>query len=66
MIIVPVDKAEQPGLSLFHRINFQSQHGMDMGVKLTRESVDFLCRDGADTQYMQYLSKTHVTSPQTH
>ena len=30
-----------------------------------RESVDSLCRDGADAQYMQYLSKSHTTSPQT-
>ena len=29
-----------------------------------RESVDSLCRDGADAQYMQYLSKSHITSPQ--
>ena len=27
-------------------------------VLLIRESVDSLCRDGADAQYMQYLSKT--------
>ena len=31
-----------------------------------RESVDSLCRDGADAQYMQYLSKSRITSPQTH
>ena len=30
-----------------------------------RESVDSLCRDGANTQYMQYLSKSRITSPQT-
>ena len=30
-----------------------------------RESVDSLCRDGADMQYMQYLSKSRITSPQT-
>ena len=29
-----------------------------------RESVDSLCRDGADAQYMQYLSKSRITSPQ--
>ena len=28
-----------------------------------RESVDSLCRDGADTQCMQYLSKSRITSP---
>ena len=27
-----------------------------------RESVDSLCRDGANAQYMQYLSKSHITS----
>ena len=32
---------------------------------LIRESVDSLCRDGADAQYMQYLSKSRTTSPQT-
>ena len=31
---------------------------------LIRESVDSLCRDGADTQYMQYLSKSCITLPQ--
>ena len=30
-----------------------------------RESVDSLCRDGADAQYMQYLSKSRITSLQT-
>ena len=29
-----------------------------------RESVDSLCRDGANAQYMQYLSKSRITSPQ--
>ena len=30
-----------------------------------RESVDSLCRDGADAQYILYLSKSHITSLQT-
>ena len=30
-----------------------------------RDSVDSRCRDGADAQYMQYLSKSRITSPQT-
>ena len=30
-----------------------------------RELVDSLCRDGADAQYMQHSSKSHITSPQT-
>ena len=34
-------------------------------VVYIRESVDSLCRDGADAQYMQYLSKSRITSPQT-
>ena len=29
-----------------------------------RESVDSLCRDGADAQYMQYLRKSCITSTQ--
>ena len=29
-----------------------------------RESVDSLCRDGADAQYMQYLRKSRIISPQ--
>ena len=33
---------------------------------LIRESVDSLCRDGADVQYMQHLSKSHITSQQIH
>ena len=33
--------------------------------EIIRESVDSLCRDGADAQYMQYLSKSRITSPQT-
>ena len=31
----------------------------------SRKSVDFLCRDGGYKQYMQYLSKSRITSPQT-
>ena len=33
-------------------------------INHVRESVDSLCRDGADAQYMQYLSKCCITSPQ--
>ena len=29
-----------------------------------RKSVDSLYRDGADAQYIQYLSKSHETQPQ--
>ena len=29
-----------------------------------RESVDSLCRDGANVQYMQYLRKSRIISPQ--
>ena len=39
--------------------------GMRTTLLLVRESVDSLCRDGADAQYMQYLSKSRITSPQT-
>ena len=31
---------------------------------IIRESVDSLCRDGANAQYMQYLSKSRITSLQ--
>ena len=31
---------------------------------LIRELVDSPCRDGADAQYKQYLSKSRITSPQ--
>ena len=43
----------------------QSQiwHGQKV-TALIRESVDSLCRDGANVQYMQYLSKSRLTSPQ--
>ena len=33
-------------------------------ICIIRESVDSLCRDGANAQYMQYLSKCRITSPQ--
>ena len=33
-------------------------------IQVRRESVDCLCRDGAGAQYMQYLSKRHITSLQ--
>ena len=35
------------------------------GALSCREPVDSLCRDGADAQYMQYLSKSRITSPCT-
>ena len=37
---------------------------MDNTMDNIRESVDSLCRDGADAQYMQYLRKSRITSPQ--
>jgi len=33
-------------------------------MRLIRESVDSLCRIGANAQYMQYLSKSRITLPQ--
>ena len=30
------------------------------GTQYIRESVDSLCRDGADAEYMQYLSKCRI------
>ena len=32
-----------------------------LSVDLIRESVDSRCRDGADAQYMQYLSKSRIS-----
>ena len=44
---------------------FCKKSGVKMLHAYIRESVDTLCRDGADVQYMQYLSKSRITSPQT-
>ena len=53
---------------------FDFMWGLYMNIPLTvihasgpaiRESVDSLCRDGADAQYMQYLSKSRIISLQT-
>ena len=33
---------------------------LELNFKYIRESVDSLCRDGADAQYMQYLSKNRI------
>ena len=33
-------------------------------AKDIRELVDSLCKDGADAQYIQYLSKSRILSPQ--
>ena len=54
-------------VSLFGVVVFVHFLTLARFVKFTdiRESVDSPCRDGADAQYMQYLSKSRVTSPQT-
>ena len=62
---VPVDHASV-GLAQVHpntqfKTNF---HLVDSYILHIRESVDSLCRDGADAQYMQYLSKSRITSTQ--
>ena len=36
-----------------------------LNVLHIRESVDSVCKDGTDAQYMQYLNKNRITSPQT-
>ena len=46
-------------------INSDWMSNASSGLCIIRESVDSLCRDGADAQYMQYLSKSRITSPQT-
>ena len=35
----------------------------EQAASTIRESVDSLCRDGADAQCMQYLSKNSITLP---
>ena len=54
---IPINFDIAPGCM----INTNSQ-SIPTGI---RESVDSLCRDGANAQYMQYLSKSRITSPQT-
>ena len=49
---------------LYMNIPLTDIHAIASGPAI-RESVDSLCRDGADAQYMQYLSKSRITSPQT-
>ena len=49
---------------LFSFVLFLGRSGSPPSVYI-RESVHSLCRDDADAQYMQYLSKSRITSPQT-
>ena len=44
--------------------NFLYKYKIETQSACIRESVDSLCRDGADAQYMQYISKSRITSPQ--
>ena len=44
---------------------YEGHKGWRLALDIIGESVDSLCRDGADAQYMQYLSKSRITSPQT-
>ena len=48
-----------------HKGCFMSDSSFVETFVFIRESVDSLCRDGADAQYMQYLSKSRITSRQT-
>ena len=52
--------------SLMHAYVPTHTHVSIFSTKDIRESVDSLCRDGTDAQYMQYLSKYRITSPQIH
>ena len=54
---VLLDSTNAPTHSVTLQVLFSEVHDI-------RESVDSLCRDGADAQYMQYLSKSRITSPQ--
>ena len=56
---------EQVGsIHMITKTGLDNSQKMDV-YELVRESVDSLFRDGADAQYMQYLSKSRITSPQT-
>ena len=55
-----------PTRSVWTRVCAQKQPVLALSVGNIRESVDSLCRGGADVQPdMQYLSKSRITSPQT-
>ena len=45
--------------------NFQIIELYNFRRYIIRESVDSLCRDGADAQYHAILKQKHITSPQT-
>ena len=47
---------QKPGLVGFNL------HFMQSDYYYIKELVDSLCRDGADAQYMQYLSNSRITS----
>ena len=47
-----------------HKLKAESGTVQLNTILLIRESVDSLCRDGADAQYMQYLRKSRIISPQ--
>ena len=66
-IIKMIGTEEWKGLSCESRVQSMKRKLVYRVIyKLIRESVDSLCRDGTDMQYMQYLSKSRITSPQTH
>ena len=49
-------------------INSDRMSNASSGLRIIlaiRESIDFLRRDSANAQYMQYLSNSRITSPQT-
>ena len=53
---------------MFTHLNSDRKWLVEMTISFSqyiyiRESVDSLCRDGADTQYMQYLSKSLFKRP---
>ena len=53
-----VKKAQCMDVDDYHQLNQTSQNILQNlnTIRYIRESVDSLCRDGADGQYMQYLS----------
>ena len=50
---------------LLERYSYMHSEKSSLVLTVIRESVDFPCRDVADVQYMQYLRKGRITSPQT-
>ena len=60
-IFVHVGMTRKDGRALSHECSHPRRKFFLFLFLFIRESVDSLCRDGADAQYMQYLSKSCIT-----